>query len=253
MFNFQGRGDKKGFAGLALNTALRSKICQGIQLTSGCIWARRCTSRTKRKLEHTSRLDNRVNLEEIRDELCRQWQRCLSHHDMLLCRRYGNDNLATLLEHFTDMDVVAAKLEGLSMRGLLLQATSCTSEVFYQTFIHPSLDTYPILGRLATIAVTVPVTSVNCERGISTYHAIKTDGRASLKVSSVEGLINFNLNAPSVRDFPYEIGLQVWTLTKRHICLTAMMKQEVAQAAPDAQAAPSRMNRQLHWAVSSPD
>ena len=145
--------------------------------------------------------------------------------------RYGNDNLATLLEHYTDVDVVAAKLEWMSMRGLLLQATSCSSKVFYQTFIHPSLDTYPILGRMATIALTVPVTSVNCERGISTYNATKTDGRASLKVSSVEGLMNLNLNAPSVRDFPYDKAFQVWTLTKRHTGLTAMMKQEAAQAA----------------------
>ena len=51
--------------------------------------------------------------------------------------RYVNDNLATLLEHYTDVDVAAPKLEWLSMRGLLLEATSCSSEVFYQ--IHPSI------------------------------------------------------------------------------------------------------------------
>ena len=48
--------------------------------------------------------------------------------------------------------------------------------------------------------------------------------------------MNLNLNAPSVRDFPYDKAFQVWTLTKRHTGLTAMMKQEVAQAVPGEQA-----------------
>ena len=235
-FNWQGRGEKQGFAGLALNTALRSKICQGIQLTSGCIWARRCTSRTKRKLEHTSRLDNRVNLEEIRDELCRQWQRCLPHQ---ACCCAADTVMTiwlpcwstTLMWMWRHQSWSGCRCVACCWKPPPARARSSTR------FIHPSLDTYPILGGMATIVLTVPVTSVNCERGISTYNTIKTDGRASLKVSSVEGLINFNLNAPSVRDFPYEIGFQVWTLTKRHICLTAMMKQEVTQAAPGVQAA----------------
>ena len=80
----------------------------------------------------------------------------------------------TLLKLYSDLDSVAAKLEWLSKSGLLLQVTFCSSEVFYQTFIHTSLETHPLLGRIATIAFTVPVTSVYCEGGISTYNDIKT-------------------------------------------------------------------------------
>ena len=50
--------------------------------------------------------------------------------------------------------------------------------------------------------------------------------------------MNLNFNAPSVRDFPHDKAFQVWTLTKRHTGLTAMMKQEVAQAALGEQAVP---------------
>ena len=104
------------------------------------------------------------------------------------------------------------------MRGLLLQAAtlSMSFEEFYAGLLFPALASFPILGRLATIALTVPVTSVNCERGISTYNAVKTSGRASLKVSAVETLVTLNLEAPNVHAFPYEDAFKVWTLQKRH-------------------------------------
>ena len=64
--------------------------------------------------------------------------------------------------------------------------------------------------------------SVNCERAISTYNAVTTSGRASLKVSSVECLVSLNLEAPSVRDFPYEDAFQAWKL---RLCLHVIEKR----------------------------
>ena len=113
--------------------------------------------------------------------------------------RYGEEKLALLIDHF-GVSRIDAKLEWIAMRGLLKDASekSLSMEIFYSLIIHPQLDTFPILGRMATVAATVPITSVNCERSISTYKAVKTSGRASLKVSSVECLVSLNLEAPSI-------------------------------------------------------
>ena len=110
------------------------------------------------------------------------------------------------------------------MRGLLFNAARSTQEAFYAQVIYPDIDSYPILGKIATIGVTVPVKSVNCERAIGTYNSIKTDSRAYLKVSSAETLTLLNLEAPSVRTFPYEEAVKVWTLTKQRAGFTQLVK-----------------------------
>ena len=91
--------------------------------------------------------------------------------------------------------------------------------------IYPALNSFPILGEIATIGVTVPVTSVNCKRAIGTYNAIKADGRASLKVSSTEMLTVLNLEAQSVRAFPYDEVFKMWTLQKQRAGFTQLVKQ----------------------------
>ena len=61
----------------------------------------------------------------------------------------GGEKLAVLMDHFADTDIIIyAKLEMAQL-------------------IYPALDSVPFLGKIATIAVTVPITSVNCERAIS--------------------------------------------------------------------------------------
>ena len=140
--------------------------------------------------------------------------------------RYGEEKLAILIDHFGVVKI-DAKLEWIAMRGLLIDAAekSLTMETFYALIIHPQLESFPILGRMATVAATVPITSVNCERAISTYNVVKTSGRASLKVSSVECLVSLNLEAPSVRDFPYEDAFQAWTLRKQRPGLHVIEKR----------------------------
>ena len=75
------------------------------------------------------------------------------------------------------------------------------------------------------------MTSVNCERAIGSYNAIKTDSRASLKVSSAEILTLLNLEAPSVSTCPYDEAFKVWTLTKQfnmHFLLEQLSTQPKA-------------------------
>ena len=130
-----------------------------------------------------------------------------------------------------DEEHTDAKIEWIAMRGLLLNAAGSTQETFYAQVIYPDLASYPILGKIATIGVTVPVTSVNCERAIGTYNSIKSDGRASLKVSSAKTPTLLNLEAPSVRTFPYEEAFKVWTLTKQRAGFTQMVKRVALEEA----------------------
>lgn len=51
-------------------------------------------------------------------------------------------------------------------------------------YIDAQPEGFPNLHKLVQVALTVPITSVNCERGVSRYNAIKTDGRYFNKFNS---------------------------------------------------------------------
>ena len=59
-------------------------------------------------------------------------------------------------------DYTDAKLEWIVMRGLLFHAAGNSQEAFYAQVIFPAHESFPILGKIATVGVTVPVTCVNC-------------------------------------------------------------------------------------------
>ena len=69
---------------------------------------------------------------------------------------------------------------------------------------------YADMAKLFVIGLTLPVTSVNCERGISTYNLIKTDHRSQLHVSSMQHLLMLSLEAPGISDFDYDTAFQRW-------------------------------------------
>ena len=88
-----------------------------------------------------------------------------------------------------------------------------------------AISTYNAVKTSGRASLKVSSTSVNCERAISTYNAVKMPGRASLKVSSVQCLVSLNLEASSVRDFPYEDAFQAWTLQKQRPGLHVIEKR----------------------------
>ena len=71
------------------------------------------------------------------------------------------------------------------MRGLLFHAAGNLQEAFYSQVIFPALESFPILGKIATVGVTVCMTCVNGERSIGSYNAIKTDGRILKAVGQI--------------------------------------------------------------------
>ena len=82
------------------------------------------------------------------------------------------------------------------------------------TFLHDARSTFPVLSKLYAICLCIPVTSVNCERGISTYNNIKTDERNSMKVSTANMLMCLNLEGPPISTFNFDEAFEKWATTK---------------------------------------
>ncbi|KAG5275785.1 hypothetical protein AALO_G00124530 [Alosa alosa] len=68
---------------------------------------------------------------------------------------------------------------------------------------------YPSLSKLAAIAFTVPISSVNCERDFSTMNRVKTDLRNRLQGDHLAACMLLSINGPPLSEFPYNRALGV--------------------------------------------
>ncbi|KAK5871515.1 hypothetical protein PBY51_004394 [Eleginops maclovinus] len=62
---------------------------------------------------------------------------------------------------------------------------------------------YPSLSQLAAIALTVPISSVNCERDFSTMNRVKTDLRNRLQGDHLAACMLLSISGPPLGEFPY--------------------------------------------------
>ena len=75
---------------------------------------------------------------------------------------------------------------------------------------------YPTLSKLASITLTLPISTANCERGFSTMNRIKTDPRNRLKTFTLDMLIRLSSEGPSLETF--DSAVNVWAQkSKRRI------------------------------------
>ena len=63
---------------------------------------------------------------------------------------------------------------------------------------------YPTLSKLASIALIVPVSTADCERGYSAMNKIKTDPRNRLKTETLDKLIRLSSEGPESEQFNFE-------------------------------------------------
>lgn len=77
-------------------------------------------------------------------------------------------------------------------------------------------DEYPNLVKLASVAVIIPVTSVECERGFSCQNRIKAKFRARLKNPTLNNLMQLAYFAYEnfCSDEDYLLALQKWRAMK---------------------------------------
>ncbi|KAF3859022.1 hypothetical protein F7725_021421 [Dissostichus mawsoni] len=76
---------------------------------------------------------------------------------------------------------------------------------------------YPTISQLAAIALTVPVSSVNCERDFSTLNRVKTNIRNRLQGDHLAACMRISINGPEVSDFPYQEALETFFRKPRKI------------------------------------
>lgn len=71
--------------------------------------------------------------------------------------------------------------------------------------IKPLIETY----------LTLPLTTVECERVFSKMNLVKTQGRNQLNVMTLDGLLQISLNGPSFGEFNYENAVLEWKSSKK--------------------------------------
>ncbi|XP_035854098.1 zinc finger protein 862-like [Sander lucioperca] len=76
---------------------------------------------------------------------------------------------------------------------------------------------YPSLSKLAAITLTVPISSVNCERDFSTMNRVKTDLRNRLQGDHLAACMLLSINGPSLSEFPYNRALELFFQKPRKI------------------------------------
>ena len=83
-------------------------------------------------------------------------------------------------------------------------------------------EDYPNIVTLITLALSLPVSTAECERGFSKYNLIKTKLRARLQPTNVSTLMKMSLDTPSLTDinaFNFSRAFTLWCNTKeRYIC-----------------------------------
>lgn len=87
------------------------------------------------------------------------------------------------------------------------------SEVF-KNLIHPRREAFPNLSKLAAISLTIPVTSVECERGISRLNYIKCDQRATLSITNLNMLLMLALESKPLHYFDFDSAFEIWMMKK---------------------------------------
>ncbi len=103
---------------------------------------------------------------------------------------------------------------------------------FYEKYLHINRKTFPNLAKLAAIGTIIPVTSVECERGVIRYTWTKTDSRCGLTVSNTESLLTLALEAKPLASFDFDRAFQLWVKMRDRRGYSAMMRQLAKEEPP---------------------
>ena len=149
---------------------------------------------------------------------------------------YGNAELDTLCEHYGSakvtndgcelpaaLDSEEVKDEWVMFKQLISKNfRSCTIQVLLQRLTDNqtlSLQ-YPNITKLLTIALTLPVSTVDCERGFSRHNLIKTRLRSRLLTKYFSTLMKIAIDTPDIQhlnNFNFNRAFVLWCSQKDRI------------------------------------
>jgi hypothetical protein len=149
---------------------------------------------------------------------------------------YGNAELDTLCEHDGSakvtndgcelpaaLDAVEVKDEWIMFKQLISKNfRSCTIQVLLQRLtVNQTLSLqYPNIMKLLTIALTLPVSTVDCERGFSRHNLIKTRLRSCLLTKNVSTLMKIAIDTTDIQhlnNFDFNRAFVLWCSQKHRI------------------------------------
>ena len=146
---------------------------------------------------------------------------------------YGSDEIEILSGHYGQskttesgnelhpvVDTVKTKDEWVVFRQLMSNNfRTCTLQTMAAKLL-PSAEvkeTYPNMVTLITLALTMPVSTADCERGFSKHNLIKNKTRARLKTENVATLMRMSLDTPDlsvVDTFNFSKAFEIWCKEK---------------------------------------
>ena len=126
---------------------------------------------------------------------------------------YGNGFVSELCHHY-HIDTCAAQQEWESFRSLMQTQEFKNKNGSHVLESLSSSDTlialYPILSRFALVALTLPVSNADAERGFSCMNRVKTGLRNRLTVSSLDTLLRILMEGPD-KDFDFDLAVSKWS------------------------------------------
>ena len=113
------------------------------------------------------------------------------------------------------IDIEAAKSEWQVLKHAIPNFLTLDMEGLFSSFLHDSRKTFPNLSNLVAIGLSVPVTSVECERGVSAYNQIKDSHRSRLDTAIVNELMHLFLADATLHTFNMEKAFSQWVEKKQ--------------------------------------
>ena len=77
---------------------------------------------------------------------------------------------------------------------------------------------YPALSKLFSIALVLPVSTADCERGFSTMKRIKTVPRNRLSTATLDHLISISAEGPALDEFDFDQAVVKWGAKRNQRC-----------------------------------
>lgn len=132
---------------------------------------------------------------------------------------YGHDEIDMLEQHFECImpkEAMCANEFDNFKRLVVSNFSKVTHSVaeLCKLVITSHSETYPGMAALAAIALTIPVSSVDCERGFSRQNLIKTKLRNCLKDNTLHRLILLSVEGPPIAEFDFVLAMNKWTNAK---------------------------------------
>ena len=130
-------------------------------------------------------------------------------------QKYGECYISELSHHY-GIDDCSAQQEWANFRLVMKNSGSDHSmeatDVMRMLALSKTYQTlYPLLSKFAQIALALPVSNADSERGFSGMNRVKTQLRNRLTVSSLDTLLRISIEGPDISQFDFFSAVTKWS------------------------------------------